>query len=391
MGVGVRRERSCRLGRIGHRLWRQDHQHAVRGRVAGRNLERLRVPRGLRVADDVDRVVVAPDSGQHVVVAGHRALGQRGQLAATADERVRGDNGRATGIGHDRQVRPGRPWLLGEHVGDAEQVADALDAQHADPAERRVEHLVGAGQRSCVRGRSARRLRRATRLDDDDRLGQRHLARGGQEGARIADRLHVDQDRARAGVVAQVVDDVAPADIGHRPKRHDLREADALAGAPVEDGREQGARLGDEADRSCGSHFCGEGGVQAVDRIHHAEAVRADYADARLACDLDDALLEGRTVGARLTETGADDDRALDAGGRALGHDPGHGRRGSHDHREIDRAAGGRERRVGTDAEDVVALRVDGHDRAAERAADQVPEHRPSDAALFFCRADNRH
>jgi len=85
MGVGVRRERSRRLGRIGHRLWRQDHQHAVRGRVAGRNLERLRVPRGLRVADDVDRIVVAPDGGQHVVVASHRALGQRSQLAAAAD------------------------------------------------------------------------------------------------------------------------------------------------------------------------------------------------------------------------------------------------------------------------------------------------------------------
>ena len=81
-------------------------------------------------------------------------------------------------------------------------------------------------------------------LDDDDRLGQGDLARRRQEGPRVADRLHVDDDAVGVRVVAQVVDDVAPADVEHRAERHDRAEADALGRAPVQDGGQQRARSG---------------------------------------------------------------------------------------------------------------------------------------------------
>ena len=124
-----------------------------------------------------------------------------------------------------------------------------VDAQHADAPECGLEDLVGAGQRARVRGRGLGRLGRPTGLDDDDRLGQRDLARGRQEGARVADRLHVDDDAGRVRVVAEVVDDVAPADVEHRAERDDRAEAHVLGRAPVEHGGEQRAALADEADR----------------------------------------------------------------------------------------------------------------------------------------------
>ena len=94
----------------------------------------------------------------------HRLGGELGQLAAAADERVGGEDARARRRwSRSVRLRPARPRLLGEDLGDVEQVGDRVDAQHADPPERGVEHLVGAGQRAGVRRRRLGRLRRAAR------------------------------------------------------------------------------------------------------------------------------------------------------------------------------------------------------------------------------------
>ena len=48
-------------------------------------------------------------------------------------------------------------------------------------------------------------------------------------------------------------------------------------------------------------------------------------------------------------------------------------------------------RGIGADAQDVVALGVDGKDGAAKGVADQVPEQRAADAVFLFGGADDGH
>ena len=133
----------------------------------------------------------------------------------------------------------------------------------------------------------------------------------------------------------------------------------------------------------------GEGGVDARDRAHDAEAVGADDAHRPAARFLENLPLQLGAGLAGLLETGRDDDRAFHAGVDALADDAGHGRRRRDDDGEIDGVGHRRDRRVRLDAEHARALRVDRKDRAAERVADQIPENRPADAARLLGRADD--
>ena len=64
-----------------------------------------------------------------------------------------------------------------EHLRHLEELSDRIHAEDAHAPERRVEHLVAAGERTRVRSGSLRRLG-STDFDDNDWLGQRHLASG---------------------------------------------------------------------------------------------------------------------------------------------------------------------------------------------------------------------
>ena len=61
---------------IGHVLRRQDDQHAVDAGILRRDLQRLRIALGLGVAQDVDRIVVAPLRRQDLVEGLHRRFGE---------------------------------------------------------------------------------------------------------------------------------------------------------------------------------------------------------------------------------------------------------------------------------------------------------------------------
>ena len=117
--------------------------------IRGRQLERRRVARGIGVAEDVDRIAVAP--GAAAATASRRAsvsAVERRQLAAARDERVGRQHRRASRVGHDRQTRSGGSRLLAEHVGQVEDVADVVHAEHAAAPKGRVEHVVRAGERT---------------------------------------------------------------------------------------------------------------------------------------------------------------------------------------------------------------------------------------------------
>ena len=112
-----------------------------------------------------------------------------------------------------------------EHFRHVEQVRDAVHAQHTAPPERGVEHFIAAGQRSRMRRRRLRRGFGASRLDHDDRLSQRHFARGRKKRSRIADRLHVDHNAVGMRIVPQIIDQVAPSHIEHGADRHESAES----------------------------------------------------------------------------------------------------------------------------------------------------------------------
>ena len=119
-----------------------------------------------------------------------------------------------------------------------------VDAEDADAAEGGVEHFVAAGERAGVRGGGLGGGLGASGLDDDDGLGQRDFARGREERAGVADRFHVDDDALGARVVAEVVDEIAPAHIEHGADGDEGAEADVLPAGSSRGPRCRGRRSG---------------------------------------------------------------------------------------------------------------------------------------------------
>ena len=217
----------------------------------GRDLQRLGVALGAGVAEDVDRVAVAP-------------VRRAGRRSSAADRlgRQRRPARPPPAISASVASTPGPPALVTMRQARPARAAAAWPAPRPCRTARRCVSTRSTPQRRkaasstsslpvsepvCEAAALAAGLG-AAGLDDDDRLGQRHLARGREERPRVADRLHVDDDAVGVRVVAEVVDQVAPADVEHRADRDEGAEADVLAQAPVEDGGAQGAALADEGD-----------------------------------------------------------------------------------------------------------------------------------------------
>ena len=88
------------------------------------------------------------------------------------------------------------------------------------------------------------------------------------------------------------------------PRDTNDAEADVLARRPVEDRGQQGAALRDETDTAGPGDARRERRVQRADRVHDAEAVRADDADAVAACVLEHLALELDSLSSDLLEPG---------------------------------------------------------------------------------------
>ena len=200
-------------------------------------------------------LAVAPGRRQEGVEDLQGRRGRPGQLAAGLDQGVGGQDAGPAGVGDDRQLRPARPRLLGQHVGHVEDLRDRVR-----PAARRTRRNAASSTSSLpaiepvcdAAAFAAASVRPA--LITMIGLDERHLARRREERPGVADRLHVDHDALRLGVVRQVVDQVAPADVEHRADRDERAEADVDPQAPVEDRRAQRAALAEEPDRPAPGH-----------------------------------------------------------------------------------------------------------------------------------------
>ena len=166
------------LSRIGHGLRSENDQEAVRAAVLRDNLHRLRVTLRVRIPKDIDRVAVTPVRRQKLVQLLDGLLRQRGQVASVGSQRVSSEYSRTARIGHDGQARTLGSRLGGQHFRHVEQVRDGLDTQDARPAEGGIQHVVTARESARVRSGGLGGGFAAARLDDDDRLRERHLTSG---------------------------------------------------------------------------------------------------------------------------------------------------------------------------------------------------------------------
>ncbi len=131
------------------------------------------------------------------------------------EQSVSRQHGRSARVRHDCQSRTLGTRLLVESFSEIEKLRDGVHAQNTAAAEGGVENVILAGERPGVRCSSLGGGLRATRLDHNDRFGECDFACRRQEASCVTDRLHVQHDAARVRIVAQILDQIAPADVQH--------------------------------------------------------------------------------------------------------------------------------------------------------------------------------
>ena len=151
-------------------------------------------------------------------------------------------------------------------------------------------YVVAAGKRSCVRcgcfsGRSS-----PAHFDNYDWFGERNLAHNGQKRARRAHRLHVKQNAARVGIVAEMINKIAPVHISHGTDGNERAEPELGRSAPIENRRAKRAALSDEPYVARQRERLGECRVQTDVRQHHANAIRPN--DPHLPASLENLLFK---------------------------------------------------------------------------------------------------
>ncbi len=358
--------------------------------IFGGDLQRLGVALRGSIADDIDRVVVTPGSRENGVVRLGGLRAEFRQFTAAHNQGIGGQHAGTAGVRHDGEARTLGTGLLGQNFGHVEQVGDIVDAQYAAAAESGFQHFIAAGERpgmgsGCLGGGGG-----ASGLDHDNRLAESYFARGGQEATSIADRFHVDHDRLGADIVAQVVDQVAPAYVHHGPDGHEGAEAHHLFQAPIQDRGAERAALADEADRTGPRDGGSEGGVHAGKGAHHSQAVGADDADVRSLRLLQKLPLKLGAFRTDLLEPGGNHDGPAHTLLAAFPDQTRNRRRRSDDYGQVDGLGNVRDRLVGFHAQNTGAFGIHGIDRPAERARDQVPKHGPSYAVRGLGGADDR-
>ena len=243
--LGVRLQLLGDLRRIRHVLRRQDHQHAVDGRVLRRDFQRLRIALRFGVAQGC-----RSDCCGSTAPAGFRRTPPSSPATSSASSPPPATSASvASTPGPPALVRMASRLPRGRgcfaSTSDMKKMSAMLFTR-STPLRRNAASSTSSLPVSepGMRSRSLGRLRRASGLDHDDRLVERNFACRRQERAGVADRFHVNHDAVRPRIAAEVVDQVAPAHVQHRTGRDERAEAHVLAQAPVENRRQQARRSG---------------------------------------------------------------------------------------------------------------------------------------------------
>jgi hypothetical protein len=150
----------------------------------------------------------------------------------------------------------------------------------------------------------------------------------------------------------------------------------------------QRTALADKSHVARPRHGVGEGRVQAADRIHDAQAVGAD--EPHLAADgLGNLPLQFFAVLAEFLKAGRDDNAGRNSQLDRFGDNLGYGVGGRDHHHQVHLVGQISQAGVSLDPEHIGALGIHRKNRAAEWAAQQVPQDRAAYAAGTFGSADH--
>ena len=232
----------------------------------------------------------------------------------------------------------------------------------------------------------ARGLRMPARLDDDDRLDPRGGPGRRHELASVLDQLDVEQDRARAGIESEVVQQISEVDVELIADRHDGGKAGRTPGSPVAHPRRNGSRLRYQREVAGRRHPSREARVELGAWQHHAKAIGSDEAQAFGARRL---LRRGCRRTGTVSQSGGDDHRGADAACGSGFDDPGDRRRRRGNDGEV-----GRRRQIfkagnSPNAVDVRVARVDDMDLTGKSAVSQILQDDAPDRMLARARADH--
>ncbi len=157
--------------------------------------------------------------------------GQAGFLAGVGNK-----DARSAGVGYDRHIGPGWHRLVGERLGEVEQILHRIRPYDAPLPERWAEHALRASQRAGVRSCGARARRSPAGLDDDERLLASDTSCNLHKGRPVGYSLQVAHHDAAVRVVCKSLQDVDLRQHGLIADADELGEADALGGGPIQNG-----------------------------------------------------------------------------------------------------------------------------------------------------------
>ena len=230
--------------------------------------------------------------------------------------------------------------------------------------------------------------RMAARSHHHHRLAAGGGARRGQELARVAHALEIQQDRAGVAVGGEPVQQVAEIDVDGVAQRDHRGKAQPARARPLDHRRADRARLRHQGQVALRRPVRGEAREQLRVRRDHAQAVRPHHAQPALARDRLQRLVV--RTGAFAHVAGQHDHRARSGIGGAHRHPRHRGRRRRHQHQLGHEAERVQARRGRHALEFGIAL-VDHADAAAKAAVDDLPQHQPAQRAFARTPAHQRH
>jgi len=300
---GVGRFHDLGRGRRG-----EQDQDGVDLRIVHHRHQGVAVAFGRGIADDVDGVMQRGIGRQELLHAFDGRGGQLGHVQGGFLRGVGGQDAGSAGVGDDGQSRPLGQGLAGKGLGQVEQRGHVGHADDAGLAEGRGIGRVRTGDGAGVGRSGLGSGAGGAGLDHDDGFFPADLGGLFDEVRTVDDVFDIPEDDRGMGIGAQVFEHVGFVDHGHVAEGDELGEADALSERPVEDGRAQGAGLGEEGDGALFGIAGGKRGVVVVVGAHEAQAVGTDHGDIMRDAHLGELLLQIEALFADFLEPGRNDD-----------------------------------------------------------------------------------
>ena len=175
----------------------------------------------------------------------------------------------------------------------------------------------------------------------------------------------------------KVVDQIGHPGIHGIADGNEMGKANVFLQRPIQNGRAQRARLGDESDSSLSWHVGREAGVQQGIWCDDAQTIGTDDPHAIVFANrVRQFLLKLGTRSAQLAKTGRQDHQTVDTGATAFIGDLWHRPRGGTDNRQIGWFSQFHHTGIGLEIFNFVVLRIDGVDRSGKSTRDHVPQDR---------------